>query len=194
MAVTIVVGLAVQYAHSQEHTTLSTVGFFSYFTVLSNISAAAVLAVLAARPALAERRAMSVARGGPTLYMVVTGLVYWVVLKPQAADLNTNLVWVDVVVHQIGPIVVFADWLVNRPPHALTWREAATWMVFPLAWLPYTMVRGAVVDWYPYPFLDPRKESTVEIVVAVVVVAAVMLAIGAGLRWWTTRGAGRQST
>ena len=27
---------------------------------------------------------------------------------------------------------------------------------FPVVWTVYTMIRGAIVDWYPYPFLDPR--------------------------------------
>jgi len=30
-------------------------------------------------------------------------------------------------------------------------------MVFPLAYLVYSLVRGPIVGWYPYPFLDPGK-------------------------------------
>jgi hypothetical protein len=26
-----------------------------------------------------------------------------------------------------------------------------------VAWLAYTLVRGPIVDWYPYPFVDPRE-------------------------------------
>ncbi len=29
------------------------------------------------------------------------------------------------------------------------------WLTFPSAWLLYTLVRGPVAGWYPYPFLDP---------------------------------------
>ena len=31
------------------------------------------------------------------------------------------------------------------------------WQVFPLLYLIYVLVRGAIVGWYPYPFLDPAK-------------------------------------
>jgi hypothetical protein len=30
-------------------------------------------------------------------------------------------------------------------------------MAFPLVWLAYTLVRGPIVDWYPYPFLNPAN-------------------------------------
>jgi hypothetical protein len=28
------------------------------------------------------------------------------------------------------------------------------WLAYPAAWLGYTLIRGASVDWYPYPFVD----------------------------------------
>ena len=28
---------------------------------------------------------------------------------------------------------------------------------FPLLYLAYVLIRGAVVDWYPYPFLNPAR-------------------------------------
>ena len=29
------------------------------------------------------------------------------------------------------------------------------WLSFPLVWIVYTLIRGAIVNKYPYPFLDP---------------------------------------
>ena len=43
----------------------------------------------------------------------------------------------------------------HRPSHALTFRRALVWLVYPLFYLAYTMIRGAIIGWYPYPFLDP---------------------------------------
>ena len=87
--------------------------------------------------------------------MAVTGIVYNVLLAPVAADVSTNLAWVNVVVHIVGPIVVVFDYLVDPPPMRPTVREAATWLIFLAVWLSYTMLRGPSADWYPYPFLDP---------------------------------------
>ena len=55
---------------------------------------------------------------------------------------------------------------------------------FPIAWVVYTMIRGAVVDWYPYPFLDPAVEPGVGlggVAVYVIAIASFILLIGSGI-------------
>jgi hypothetical protein len=32
--------------------------------------------------------------------------------------------------------------------------DVTAWLAYPLAWLVYTLVRGASTDWYPYPFVN----------------------------------------
>lgn len=36
-------------------------------------------------------------------------------------------------------------------------RQALLWLLYPLVWTAYTLIGGALVDWYPYPFLDPAQ-------------------------------------
>ena len=71
--------------------------------------------------------------------------------------MQLQLVWVDVVLHKIFPIVVVLDWILDPPMTRLTFRDALLWLVFPLAWIGLTLVRGAIDGWYPYPFLDPAN-------------------------------------
>ena len=61
----------------------------------------------------------------------------------------------NVVVHRLFPIVVIVDWLIDPPRTSISVRGSLVWLAFPLLWTGYTLVRGALVDWYPYPFLDP---------------------------------------
>lgn len=184
MAVTIVVALADQFLFGRDLPTFRAINFFSYFTVLSNLWAAAVLAALAIRTRLAGDDRMSVLRGAATLYMAVTGIVYAVVLAPAAADVSTNLEWVNTVVHVIAPIVVVLDFLVAPPPRRPTVAGAASWLVFPALWLVYTMLRGPSANWYPYPFLDPDLESAASIAVSCVAIFVVFVVLAAALRWW----------
>jgi hypothetical protein len=193
MAVAIVVALVDQFAFGQDLPTFQAVNFFSYFTVLSNIFAAVLLAALAARPALTADHAVSVVRGAVTLYMAVTGIVYNVLLAPAAADVSTNLEWVNIVVHVVGPIVVVADYLLDPPRERPTVAEAATWLVFPAVWLAYTMLRGPSADWYPYPFLDPDLKSTGSIVLTCVAILVAFVVLSAGLRWWAGRRPAEES-
>ena len=50
-------------------------------------------------------------------------------------------------------------------------------------WLVYTMIRGPIADWYPYPFLDPDLESAGSIVVTCLGIVVAFVAVAAFLRW-----------
>ena len=73
--------------------------------------------------------------------------------------------------HTLQPIVLAVDWLLDPPRHRLSWPVAAAWLAFPLAWFAYTLVRGAQVDWYPYPFVDVGQHGYGRVLVNAVVLA-----------------------
>ena len=84
------------------------------------------------------------------------------------------------------PVVVVADWLL-RPGTALA--RARDWLVVlagPLAYVVYVLGRGAIVGWYPYPFLDPRLDGYGSVAGHVVAIVALFLlaqwAVGASTR------------
>ena len=89
------------------------------------------------------------------MYLTVTFFVVIVLLS--GVDVQLDLVWVDVVLHKLFPVVVVLDWLVDPPMVRLTNRDALLWLVYPIVWVVVTLVRGAADGWYPYPFLDPAK-------------------------------------
>lgn len=54
------------------------------------------------------------------------------------------------------PVFYVVYWLVHVPKASLRWTQPVAWLVYPLAYLMWTLLRGASVDWYPYPFVDAR--------------------------------------
>jgi hypothetical protein len=161
--------------------------FFSYFTILSNLMAAAVLLWSAARPPSATGVRAGVVRGAVTVYMSITGLVYAVLLAP--ADVGKPDPWVDAVIHVVAPLVVAVDWAVE-PSRRLPGRRAAilAWLAWPLVYLTYTLIRGAIVDWYPYPFLDPGESGGYAGVAGyAIAILAAFAAVALALHWWATR-------
>jgi hypothetical protein len=96
-------------------------------------------------------------RGGSVVYLTVTLIVFAVLLS--GTDVDTAIPWVNSVVHQVFPIVVIVDWLVVPPAASISWRRSLVWLGYPLSWTAYTLVRGAIVGWYPYPFLDPTADG-----------------------------------
>jgi hypothetical protein len=162
-----------------RHTGLA--NFFSYFTIESNILAVVAFAwggcaLLARRTAVPE-----VLRGAVVVYLAITGAVYALLL----AGLPGQHIdpWVNTVVHQVMPAVVVLDWLIAPPRTALPLRRAWSWLVFPVLYLAYTLLRGPFAHWYPYPFLDPRPHGYGHVVIGAVGIAVGFVLVTVLVRW-----------
>lgn len=133
--------------------------FFSYFTVESNLFAAVMLIISALAILMTKQGStLSFLRGGSTLYMMITGIVFSVLLSGLDVDL-TAVPWDNIVLHYIMPIAVVVDWIIDPPEKPITFKNATLWLIFPLLYLVYSLVRGLLIDWYPYPFLNPMLEG-----------------------------------
>ncbi|THG30967.1 Pr6Pr family membrane protein [Naasia lichenicola] len=135
------------------------VNFFSFFTILSNAMAAIVLlagAWFGLRPASTPSW-YTLVRGSVTTYMVTTGVVYNLLLRGISLDQATTLPWSNEVLHLFAPIYLLLDWLLAPGRERIAWQRFATILAFPAAWLVYTLIRGPIVGWYPYPFLNPAQ-------------------------------------
>ncbi len=153
--------------------------YFSYFTIVSCLGAAVVLFLEGM-----GRRVDARWRGGVTLMMTVTMVVYVVLLSglvftiTEAAEVR---LWVDVVLHYLGPVVILADWVVDPPTAAIDRRTVLWWLAFPAAYLGYSLVRGLVVGWFPYPFLDPAIVGWGGVAAWSVAIAFAVVAMAAGV-------------
>jgi hypothetical protein len=160
--------------------------FFSFFTVDANILAALVLLVAGAAALRGNQsRELSGLRGAVTTYMAITGIVYNLLLADLTENLQTNLQWANVIVHILMPIVLVVDFLIDRTVHRLGLRNALWWLVFPLVWTAYTLIRGAIVDWFPYPFLDHRLHSIGFVALYVVGIAVAFFVVSTALAYST---------
>lgn len=132
--------------------------FFLFFTVLSNLTAAAVFLEGGRRQLAGRPPVPDLWRGAAVVFMTVTFLVFAVLLRDLQEQLNTNIGWVDTVLHRIMPVALMADWLLAPPHGPLGFRRAVVaWAAPPLVWSAVTLLRGALDGWYPYPFLDPAN-------------------------------------
>lgn len=131
--------------------------FFSFFTIQSNIVAVAVLCLLVIVRRNERTPLFDGARGAAVLYMAITGVVFALLLSGLQEELQTTIPWVDFVVHKLMPVVLVVDWLLDPPRHRLPLWVAGAWLTYPFAWLVYTLVRGEIVNWYPYPFVDVSR-------------------------------------
>lgn len=151
---------------------ISDADYFSYFTVLSNLFAAAMLMHGALRPASERSHAVDLLRGAAVAYILTTGIVYLLLLSGHAPTYP----WVNAILHYLMPVAVTLDWLLDPPRSRLApARTVVLWMVFPLLYVLYTLARGAIVGWYPYFFVNPHRSG------GYLLVAGDCLAVGIGI-------------
>ncbi len=133
---------------------VSDADYFSYFTVLSNLFAAAILLHGALRPARERSGTVEMFRGAAVVYILTTGIVYLLLLSGRAPAYP----WVNAILHYLMPVAVTLDWLLDPPRVRLDLaRTVVLWMAFPLLYILYTLARGAIVGWYPYFFVNPHR-------------------------------------
>jgi hypothetical protein len=174
-----------QYAHRANPSAFYTVNYFSFFTNESNLFATALLlygAYLGLRRGGGERSSLyDLLRGAAVIYMTITGAVFVLLLSPS----HEAVPWANAVVHYGMPIVIVLDWLLDPPRARITWRRATRWLIFPAVYFGYTLIRGAIVGWYPYPFLNVTVHgyggvvaNGVGILVAMAAVSSATLLLG----------------
>jgi hypothetical protein len=176
VAGTAVVAITYQFAILNAAPGYAKGNFWSFFTIQSNVLAVGLLCLLVLVQPDRRTPLFDAVRGAVVLYIAITGVVFALLLSGHQEQVQTASAWVDFVVHKLMPILVVADWLVEPPPHRLPRWTVAAWLVYPLAWFVYTLARGAIVDWYPYPFVDVS-----ELGYQAVLARAVALGVGFGL-------------
>ncbi len=168
--------------------------YFSYFTIessLINIAVFFVGGVMALRLAT-DTRFFTTVRMATLTYAVVTAGVYNLLLRnvPYVGD-YVGLQWPNEIIHVWVPLFILLDWLFSPGRPALPWSSLRLVVVFPVAWLLYTLMRGAASGGriYPYPFLDPATAGWGSVIGYIVGLTAFLLAIGAlAVAYGRTRG------
>ncbi len=178
--------------------------FFSFFTIESNLLTVFVLIVGAALALRGQETSpgWELFRGAVAAYMTTTFTVFAALLSGLPDNLDLTEPWVNFVLHQFMPIAIVLDWVISPPRHWLTIRQALVWITFPLVYCVYSLIRGPIVDWYPYPFLNPDSTggsggvSAYSLGIGVVFIGIIWALVTAGNKareWWSDRSTDARS-
>ncbi|WP_448002940.1 Pr6Pr family membrane protein [Agromyces bauzanensis] len=186
-AAAIFVAIAGQFAQSWSMVpdqAFFLVNFFSFFTILSNAVSSIVLLVGAwiafTRPG--DPVVFNLVRACAVTYMATTFVVYNLLLREISLDQATTVPWSNEILHVWAPLYLVVDWVLAPGRRHVEWRRIWTIAIFPLAWVAYSMIRGAITGWYPYPFLNPAQEAGYGgVAVYVIAIASFILLVGAGI-------------
>ena len=149
--------------------------FISYFTILTNLLVAVTTTTLALGQTVAPRW-WRVLRLNAVVGITVTGLVHWFLLRP-LLDLSGADYLADKLLHVVVPLLAVVGWMVFGPRGKAERSLLLPSLIYPVGWLIYTLVRGAVANWYPYPFLDVRLHGYPAALLACAGVAVLLIAL-----------------
>lgn len=154
--------------------------FLSYFSTQSDLLVVATAYTLTRRPDR-DGPVWRVVRLNTLTGTTITALVHWFLLHP--LDHFHGLLWAsDTLTHIVVPTLAVLAWLVFGPRPRITLRVVAWGLVYPLAWLAYTLVVGAGNGFYPYFFLDVNASGAG--VVAIYCVAILVLLFLVSCLFW----------
>jgi hypothetical protein len=186
-AAIVLVGLVIQgvdvwtFAAGHFRHGAALLNMFFYFTIESNIILMVTCALLAWRPT-GWGTTLATFRTAGLVGIVITGIVYYAVLK-DLLDLHGWAYVSDLILHTVSPLMAAAGWLVFGPRRYAGTR--ATWLsvLFPALYLLVTLVRGPIVSWYPYPFVDVITHGYATVAVNCVLVAVLFCVVAFGASW-----------
>ncbi|ATC26302.1 hypothetical protein EIB18_18150 [Caulobacter vibrioides] len=164
---------------------VKSVEFFSYFTILTNLLAAAALTapLVAPQSRFAAWAEQSGPRAAIATYLAITAVVYHTMLASQWDPQGLRKVS-DTILHTITPIAFLLDVALRGGQGPARWIVAAKAMAFPALFGVWTLLHGALTNWYPYPFMNVAKRgypkvllTMVEMSVAFALVALIFIAL-----------------
>jgi len=134
---------------------LGTLRYVSFFTILSNLAVALTTSAAWRGGAAAWQRFFGSARvqGGTALCIAIVCAIYHFLLASTWSPQGLQLV-ADVALHYVVPVLYVGWWVACVPHRRLQWMDPLRVLLFPAVFFGWSLLRGAWLHEYPYPFID----------------------------------------
>jgi hypothetical protein len=159
----------------------SAINFFSFFTVQCNLLIALTLSFsfIMKDSAVARFFTSPGTRAAIAVYIFIVALVYNTVLRGLVPLESWGLL-ADTMLHVVIPILYLLFAVFFIPGNTLHWKDCLSWILFPLCYLIYSLIRGSINHWYPYPFLNADEHGYTKVFMNIGVMLLIFLAAGLG--------------
>lgn len=118
-----------------------------YFTILTNALLVVHLLAITKGWQIGARRA-----GALMVAIATVGILYHALLANQFPTEGLGW-WADLGLHTVMP-AGFAAWWLAFAPKAVRWSDVPHWLVWPVLYAAYALIRGSMTGFWPYGFLD----------------------------------------
>ena len=133
----------------------STIQFFSYFTILTNLFVTIYCTNQLLKP---NEKNTSILNKPETLtallvFILIVGLVYHVALKPIWNPEGIQMILSEIC-HTFIPLGTFILWFISDNKKTIELKRLLKWLLYPILYIVFVLIRGSFSTFYPYPFLD----------------------------------------
>ncbi|WP_034045492.1 Pr6Pr family membrane protein [Wocania ichthyoenteri] len=155
--------------------------FFSFFTILTNILVALYFTASTFNLKIVPFK-WFFSKGtltAITAFILIVGLVYQIALRGVWQPTGLQYI-VDELLHTIIPLYVFIYWCFNVSKNDLQIKPIFRWLLYPVLFIIFILVRGYFSGFYPYPFLDVPEigyDKTLLNIVIIFITTLTMLTI-----------------
>jgi hypothetical protein len=171
-ALAVFVGVAIQLFVTP------TLNVFFYFTIQSNLILGVTCLLLAVDPNRSSL-AFETFRLIGVVAIAITGIVFHAALA-QLLDLESWGRVANELIHTVTPVLGVLGWLLVGPRGLTSRRVVWLSVLFPAWYMVSTIIRGAIVDFYPYPFANVIELGYLRVAINGVWIALLYLAVAAG--------------
>ncbi|WP_298396494.1 Pr6Pr family membrane protein [Flavobacterium sp.] len=152
--ITIITQFIVMIDNRVTSITETTIRFFTFFTILTNILVAIVFTAVLIKP----KRKFSfflnpINQSAIAVYIFVVGFVYNLILRFLWQPQGVQRI-VDEMLHTIIPIYYILYWYFKSNTKSILWKNFINWLIYPIVYLVVIMIRGSFSNYYPYPFVN----------------------------------------
>jgi hypothetical protein len=132
--------------------------FFSFFTVDTNIIVAFCFTFIFLRKntRLSHFFYKTSTITAITVYITIVGIVYNIILRSLWKPEGMQKI-VDELLHSVIPGFFILFWLLFAQTRELKWANALPWLIYPIIYMKWSVIHGAITEFYPYPFVDVNK-------------------------------------
>ncbi|MFM9904555.1 MAG: Pr6Pr family membrane protein [Pyrinomonadaceae bacterium] len=129
--------------------------FVSFFTVWGNtaVTVASTFIAINSENRLGRFFGLDATLAAVATYIAIVAVIYSLLLR-KPWDPTTIRGLLDTTFHDLIPAAYVLCWLISAPKARLRWLDPIYWLVFPGLFITYTLIRGAVIGWYPYYFAN----------------------------------------
>jgi hypothetical protein len=90
---------------------------------------------------------------------------------------------VDELLHTIIPLCVIVFWYLYEQKSTVKWSSIPNLLIFPFLYLVYSLIRGSLFNYYPYPFINVQELGYGKVFVNSVIMLFVFAGISALFLW-----------